>query len=45
MTLTTAHSISRSKLLLGSPWSSFTEAAQRMSGGIEVRIIGKDFGT
>ena len=36
--------MSQCKLLLGSPWSSFTEAAQRLSNNIPTRIVGQDFG-
>jgi hypothetical protein len=36
--------LSRSKLLLGSTWSSFTELAQRLAvGSLSVKMSGKDF--
>ena len=44
-TYTCTRSLSRTKLLLGSPWSSFTEAAQRMSPTVlKTMLVGKDFG-
>jgi len=36
--------LSRSQLLLGSTWSSFTELAQRLAvGRLSVKMSGKDF--
>lgn len=37
-------SLARSKKLLGSHWSSFTETASRLGGGKRIMLSGRDFG-
>ncbi|GAB0490953.1 hypothetical protein MMPV_002195 [Pyropia vietnamensis] len=43
MALLDMYCLSRTRSLLGSNWSSFTEAAERL-GGIKAKLAGQDFG-